>query len=87
MASLTADHDRHSVRKVLVLFVLGLFVLAAFQSGSIVSATYDLQPGPWSEQMVMTAEAWHGWMQQLGLSAVTEWITEQVAAMHDKAAL
>ncbi|EFL87990.1 hypothetical protein [Ahrensia sp. R2A130] len=62
----------------LAIFLFGLLTLATFQSSAIVTTTYDLPESEMNERVVLLAETWHGWMQELGLAGITEAISEQL---------
>ncbi|MEM1040395.1 MAG: hypothetical protein AAGI12_13105 [Pseudomonadota bacterium] len=71
-------HSHPLVWRVFVGFVFGLVLGAAFQSQALVTLSYDLEPGPMANRVVLVAETWHGMMQQLGLPTVSETISEHL---------
>ncbi len=81
--SFEATHDRHEVRRWMVLFPCALVVLGIFQSASLVSLAYDLPPF-WADLgLVGLAEIWHEGMQFVGAASVTEWVQTSVQGLHD----
>jgi len=76
------SHEQQGASHVFMFFCGTLIVLAAFQSGSMVSLSYDLPQSVWAEQVVSAAETWHGWMQAIGLAGITEVVSNWVEALH-----
>ncbi|MEL6735807.1 MAG: hypothetical protein AAFO98_08000 [Pseudomonadota bacterium] len=76
--SVQDENARPLVWQVFAGFVFGLVLGAAFQSQSLVTLSYDLEPGPMADRLVLFAETWHALMQQLGLPTIPETISEHL---------
>ena len=69
-------------KRVLVLMLFSLLVLAMLQSAALLTNTYDLPESPWTASVISTVEVWHNWMEQAGLAGLTERIAEEVEVLH-----
>lgn len=66
---------------VFVVLVFALMSAAAFHSGSLVTAAYDLPTNGASEGVISLAESWHTLMQSIGVADLSEQIREQIASV------
>lgn len=71
--------------QVAVIFLAGLLSMAVFLSSSLVSLSYDLPPGRYSEIMVISAEFWHGLMARSGADLPLQMISDTVETAHEVA--
>lgn len=65
-----------SVRQVLASFLLTMIVLAFFNSGSLLTWTYDLKPESLSDALSGVVEAWDAAMERLGTAGITQSLRE-----------
>ena len=80
---MTTDNQNRLALMMGLYFCAVLFALALFQSSSLVTLSYDLEPGPTSEKIIVACETWHGWMQTIGTAGITEYLTDQVSTLHE----
>lgn len=66
------------ITQTLLIFLGSTVLLALFNSASLVTWAYDLDPGPLNDQILQAAEGWHMIMENLGLVTVTEMIRDHV---------
>lgn len=63
---------KNPVFQTLATFILSAILLAMFNSGSLQMWSYDLEPGPVADEISLAADAWNGWMIDLGSAGMTE---------------
>ncbi len=83
MINSAANQERGRASYLFAFFIGTLIMLVAFQSSALVSLSYDLPQSNWAEQAVAVTEAWHGWMQAIGVAGITESISGWIKAAHD----
>jgi len=70
--------------QVLVTMVLAMLFLAVFNSASLQTWSFDLQPGPVNDVISLNAEKWHNLMEDIGFAGVTQsirdWFSELTQA-------
>ena len=73
-----------TVWQTLIIMLVAMLFLAVFNSSSLQTWSYDLQPSPVNDMISLNAERWHNLMEELGAAAVTElirnWFSEQTGA-------
>ena len=81
----TATKDKTSirVRTAFITMCLSAIALALFQSNGLVSWGYDLPINPLTETLVTLLETWNGWMEQLGLTEMSENVSDWVQSLQD----
>ncbi|MEP3629171.1 MAG: hypothetical protein ABJN04_04125 [Hyphomicrobiales bacterium] len=73
-----------TVWQTLIIMLVAMLFLAIFNSSSLQTWSYDLQPGPVNDMISLSAERWHIMMEEWGAAGVTElirnWFSEQTGA-------
>ncbi len=77
-------HEKGLAMRTCLTFVAALILLAVFQSGSLLSLSYDLPQGLWSEKWVGLAEQWHELMQLIGTAEISQEISDWLETAHEK---
>ncbi|WP_316863171.1 hypothetical protein [uncultured Cohaesibacter sp.] len=78
------DQTMQHVRASLVIFLFAAVVLAAFESGGLLSWSYDLPINAGTEQLVSVIEKWSFWMDELGITQGSERIDEIMQDVKEK---
>lgn len=73
-----------TVWQTLIVMLVAMLFLAVFNSSSLQTWSFDLEPGPVNDMISLNAERWHNLMEELGAVGVTElirnWFSEQTGA-------
>ena len=73
-----------TVWQTLVTMLVTVVVLAIFNSASLQTWSFDLEPGSVNDMISISAERWHIWMEELGAASVTQsirdWFSEATGA-------
>ena len=73
-----------TVWQTLIIMLVAMFFLAVFNSSSLQTWSYDLQPSPLNDMISLSADRWHLLMEDLGAAGVTElirnWFSELTGA-------
>ncbi|WP_157747771.1 hypothetical protein [Cohaesibacter sp. ES.047] len=77
------DRTMKRVRQTMAILIATTLLLAAFQSGGLVSWTYDLPPSPLAEEIISAAQSWHQLMQEIGATNVGEHVGDFILSLQD----
>ena len=73
-----------TVWQTLIIMLVAMLFLAVFNSSSLQTWSYDLEPSALNDMISVNAERWHLLMEELGPTAVTElirnWFSELTGA-------
>ena len=73
-----------TVWQTLIIILVAMLFLAVFNSSSLQTWSFDLEPGPVNDFISLNAERWHVLMKELGAAGVTElirnWFSELTGA-------
>ena len=73
-----------TVWQTLIIMLVAMLFLAVFNSSSLQTWSFDLEPGPVNDFISLNAERWHVLMDELGAAGVTElirnWFSELTGA-------
>ena len=73
-----------TVWQTLIIMLVAMLFLAIFNSASLQTWSFDLEPGPVNDVISLNAERWHILMEDVGAAGVTElirnWFSERTAA-------
>ena len=73
-----------TVWQTLIIMLVAMLFLAVFNSSSLQTWSYDLEPSALNDMISLNAERWHLLMEELGPAAVTElirnWFSELTGA-------
>ena len=73
-----------TIWQTLIIMLVAMLFLAVFNSSSLQTWSYDLQPGPFNDMISLNAERWHNLMEEWGAAGVTElirnWFSEHTGA-------
>ena len=73
-----------TVWQTLFIMLVAMLFLAVFNSSSLQTWSYDLQPSPLNDMISLNAERWHLFMEELGAAGMTDlirnWFSELTGA-------
>lgn len=73
-----------TIIQTLSVMLIAMLFLAIFNSASLQTWSYDLEPGPVNDLISANADWWHGVMEEVGAAAVTQsirdWFSEWTGA-------
>ena len=73
-----------TVWQTLIIMLVAMLFLAVFNSSSLQTWSYDLEPSALNDMISLNAERWHLFMEELGPAGVTElirnWFSELTGA-------
>ena len=73
-----------TVWQTLIIMLVAMLFLAVFNSSSLQTWSYDLQPSALNDMISLNAERWHLIMEELGAAGITDlirnWFSELTGA-------
>ncbi|MEP1441905.1 MAG: hypothetical protein ABJK39_02735 [Hyphomicrobiales bacterium] len=70
-----------TVWQTLIIMLVAMVFLAVFNSSSLQTWSFDLQPSPVNDVISLNAERWHILMEEVGAAGITEAIRETFSEM------
>ncbi len=71
-------------RRMLMAILVATLLLGIFNSSALVNRVRGLPAGPVEDRIIDTAEIWHGWMEDRGLSGYIDVARTYVVSLKDK---